>query len=201
MNTSNRNISAQQGIVLITSIVMLVMMSLIAISMIRLGTRHTLVVNNEQLRVEAEAAANYALDLMLNDSANLWDVYKGNGRVEQLNIGLDDMSAQSGAAIAVNVRNLQCRRIRILPNSDLIKFDGTMNYVSNTDASCFGGGQMQMTIVDTSSGTSGAGDSLCAEALYEAQAQTSDDRLLGANVLITQGVNVRRSVLQLDSCD
>lgn len=201
MNTSNRNLSAQQGIVLITSIVMLVMMSLIAITMIRLGTRHTQVVNNEQLRVEAEAAANYALDLVLNDSANTWKVYEGAGRIEKVNIGLDDMMAASTTAIDVTVHQLQCRRIRVLKNEELISSQGGMNFVSASNASCFGGGQNQMTIVDTGSGASSAGDSLCASALYEVRAQTSDARLLGANAVITQGVNVRRSVLELDSCD
>ncbi|MDX9886918.1 hypothetical protein [Thauera sp.] len=201
MNTSNRNISAQQGIVLITSIVMLVMMSLIAITMIRLGTRHTQVVNNEQLRVEAEAAANYALDLVLNDSANTWKVYEGAGRIEKVNIGLNDMVAASTTAIDVTVRQLQCKRIRVLKNEELISSQGGTNFVSAINASCFGGGQTQMTIVDTGSGASSSGDSLCASALYEVQAQTSDARLLGANAVITQGVNVRRSVLELDSCD
>ena len=201
MNTSNRNISAQQGIVLITSIVMLVMMSLIAITMIRLGTRHTQVVNNEQLRVEAEAAANYALDLVLNDSANTWKVYEGAGKIEKINIGLNDMVAASTTAIDVTVHQLQCRRIRVLKNEELISSQGGMNFVSASNASCFGGGQNQMTIVDTGSGASSSGDSLCASALYEVQAQTSDARLLSANVVITQGVNVMRSVLELDSCD
>ena len=203
MNTSNHRISAQRGIVLITSIVMLVMMSLIAITMIRLGTRHTQVVNNEQLRVEAEAAANYALDLVLNDSANTWKVYEGAGRIEKVNIGLDDMTAASTTAIDVTVNQLQCRRITVIPNNRLIDTDpvGGINFVSAANASCFGGGQTQMTIVDTSSGASSSGDSLCADALYEVRAQTSDARLLGANAVITQGVNVRRSVLELDSCD
>lgn len=201
MNTSIRRIPAQQGLVLISSIVMLVMMSLIAISMIRLGTRHTQVVNNEQLRVEAEAAANYALDLVLNDSANTWDVYEGAGRSEKVNIGLNDMTAASTTAIDVTVHQLQCRRIRVLKNEELISSQGGMNFVSASNASCFGGGQNQMTIVDTGSGASSSGDSLCASALYEVRAQTSDARLLGANVVITQGVNVMRSVLELDSCD
>lgn len=201
MNTSNRRVSTQQGIVLISSIVMLVLMSLIAISMIRLGTRHTQVVNNEQLRVEAEAAANYALDLMLNDSANFWDVYKGSGKELQVNIGLKDISADSGSAITVRVRNLKCRRIEIIPNSKLIQSNGTMNYVSETDAPCFGDDDPQIKIFDTSNPANSGDKSLCVNALYEAQAQTSDDGLLGADVLITQGVNVRRSVLDLSTCD
>ena len=191
----------QRGIVLISAIVMLVMMSLIAISMIRLGTRHTQVVNNEQLRMEGEAAANYALDLMLNDSANTWTAYKGAGKAEQVNIGLSDMSATSSAAIAVTLQELTCKRIRILQNQEFVKAKGGINYVAEGDASCFGSDPTQLTIVDSSASSSSAGESLCASALYEVQARTTDPRLLGANVEVTQGVEVRRSVLDLGTCD
>lgn len=192
---------SQRGIVLISGIVMLVMMTLIAISMVRLGTRHTQIVNNEQLRTEAESAATYALDLMLNDSATTWDVYKGAGKTEAVNIGLNDMSAASTAAIDVRLHDLTCRRVRIMKNSEFIKTNAGMNYISEADSSCFGGDTKQLTIVDTSSAASGEGDSLCATALFEVRAETNDPQLLEANVEMTQGVEVRRSVLNLGTCD
>ena len=192
---------SQRGIVLISGIVMLVMMTLIAISMIRLGTRHTQIVNNEQLRTEAESAATYALDLMLNDSATTWDVYREAGKTEAINIGLNDMSATSTAAIDVRLHDLTCRRVRIMKNSEFIKTNAGMNYISEADSSCFGGDTKQLTIVDTSSAASGEEASLCATALFEVRAETNDPQLLEANVEMTQGVEVRRSVLNLGTCD
>lgn len=200
----------QRGIVLISGIVMLVMMTLIAISMIRLGTRHTQIVNNEQLRTEAESAATYALDLMLNDSASTWDVYKAGGRIETINIGLNDMSANSTSAIDVRLRNLECKRVRIMMNAELLKKikveieDGEEReviFVPNENTSCWSGDDRPQPLVfDTSSEANPNEESLCAMALYEVRAETSAPQLLEANVTITQGVEVMRSLLDL-GCD
>ena len=193
--------SRQRGIVLIVGIVMLVMMTLVALTLIRLGTRHTQVVNNEQVRTEAEAAANYALDLMLNNSASTWTPYKGAGKVESINIGLSSTSATAADAIGVTLSNLTCRRIRVMENSEFIRSKTGFNYISDSDASCFGSSGNQVTIVDSSAPGSGGGDSLCAEVLFEIRARTNAPQLLDANVELTQGVQVRRSVVDMGTCD
>ncbi|MBS0545875.1 MAG: hypothetical protein JSR40_19310 [Proteobacteria bacterium] len=204
MNSHNiRPAATQRGIVLIVGVVMLLMMTLIALALIRLGTRHTQVANNEQVRTEAVSAASYILDLLLNDSANTWTVYKGAGKTVTVNLGLSNTSATSADAIGVTLHDLTCRSIRILPNSEFIKAGaaGGINYVSQADASCFGGDSKQLTIVDSSASSTASGDSLCAQVLFEVQARTNAPQLLDANVAMTQGITIRRSVMDLGTCD
>jgi hypothetical protein len=92
------------------------------------------------------------------------------------------------------VQNKGCKRARVLKNGELIKTSGTYKYVDPVDASCFGGGGTPLTIVDTTTLGSPSDDSLCANVLYDVQAEATDPRLLDAKVTSVQGVEVRRSI-------
>ena len=56
--------------------VMLLMLTLVAVGVIRMAGRHSQVVDNAQVRSEASAAGHYALDLVLNEPATTWDDLK-----------------------------------------------------------------------------------------------------------------------------
>jgi hypothetical protein len=184
----------ERGAVLMIGMVMLIMMMLIAVGVIRLSTRHTMVVNNEQLHSEATTASNYALDMVLNQPASQWTVYEGAGKTEFVNLGILAADNTEENSVEVKVTNMGCKRARILKNNELIKDAGTYKYVDAADTSCFGGGSTGLTIVDTTTLGTASNDSLCASVLYDVQAQATDPRLLGAQVTSVQGVEVRRSV-------
>ena len=184
----------QRGAVLMIGMVMLVMLMLIAVGVIRLSTRHTVVVNNEQLHSEATAASNYALDMVLNQPAKDWSIYEGAGKTELVNLGIVTTQNLDGNSVQVHVQNMGCKRARVLKNGELIKSSGTYKYVDAADASCFGGGGTPLTIVDTTTLGSPTDDSLCANVLYDVQAEATDPKLLDAKVTSVQGVEVRRSI-------
>jgi archaellum component FlaG (FlaF/FlaG flagellin family) len=185
--------------------VMLIMVLLVAMAVVRLTLRHTQVVNNEQVRAESEAAANYALDMVLNSPATTWDAYKGTGTTRYVNAGTITTVDTTEASVAVAVSGMTCRRSRIIKNSELIKSrvvgSETVAYVSAEDSSCFGGGGSPITIVNTDSTGTTSGNSLCATVLYQVQARTDDAKLLGASTTVVQGAEVRRSVDELGACD
>lgn len=180
---------------------MLLMLMLIAIGVIRLSMSHTQIINNEQVRSEANTAANYALDMVLNAPASTWDNYKGAGKQEYINLGTSAATDSTAVSIAVTVNKLSCKRLRVIKTSELIKKTGSVYYVAADDSSCFGRGGSPLTIIDpTTLGTTNA-DSVCATVLYDVQATASDPKLLGANSTVIQGVEARRGIDELGSCD
>lgn len=193
--------SMQSGAVLLMGIIMLLMVTLIALGVIRLSTRHTQVVNNEQVRSEAASAASYALDLVLNSPADTWDVYRGAGQTRSVNVGISASADSAADSIAVQVSGLHCVRSRLIKNGELVKSSGGVKYVAASDAACFGGGGTPLTIVDPTAIGSPNDDSLCAAVLYQVEGRTADDKLLGADAAVVQGVSVRRGIDELTTCD
>ncbi len=191
----------QSGVVLVIGMLLLVMTMLIAISIVRLSGRHTQVVNNEQVRTEAGVAANYALDLVMNEPATTWTDLKGStGRVEQVNLGTLASADTVAASVGVTVNNLVCKRARVIKNSELVKLSGGVSYVAAEDTSCFGGASNTgLTIIDTNAVGSASGNSNCGSVLYDMQATAADVKLLNASARVVQGVEVRTDISTLNS--
>ena len=189
----------QSGVVLMIGMVMLLMVSLVAVSVIRLSTRHTQVVGNEQVRTEAVAAANYALDTVLNQPYTTWDPYKAAGATAYVNLGTSKTADSTAVSAKVTVSKLECKRARVLKNAELIQKNAAgISYVAAMDVSCFGGGgSTGLTIVDPSKVGSPSDDSLCATVLYDMQAQADDPKLLNAAPVVQQGVEVRTDITAL----
>ncbi|KQW37918.1 PilX N-terminal domain-containing pilus assembly protein [Rhizobacter sp. Root404] len=194
--------SAQSGAVLMVGMVMLLMIMLVAVGVIRLTTRHTQIVSNEQVRSEAVSAANYALDAVLNQPYTTWDPYKNTGATTNVNLGTTKAADSADVSVNVTVKNLACKRSRVIKNAELYKKSGSVYYVAPVDSSCFGGGSPTgLTIVDPTAVGTASDDSLCATVLYEMQAQASDPKLLNATPIVQQGVEVRTDITALaDSC-
>ncbi len=194
--------SRQSGAVLLVGIVMLLMVLLVAVGVIRLSTQHTQIVGNEQVRSEATTAANYALDLVLNSPADTWDVYRGAGTTLPVNLGVVATADTAASSLDVRVSKLQCTRSRVVKNGELVKSTAAGTYyVSETDSPCFGGGGAPLTIVDPTALGAPNDDSLCAEVLYEVEAVASANQLLAAASTVRQGVEVRRAVHDVGTCD
>jgi glycerol-3-phosphate cytidylyltransferase-like family protein len=184
--------------VLLIGMVMLLMITLIAVGLIRMSTRHTQVVNNEQVRAEAVAATNYALDMVLNQPRTSWDVYVGAGKTEYVNMGTVQSADSAEVSVPVKVSALAMKRCRLIRKSELFKVVGKTNQVSAQDASCItGDSNDQVTIYDPTVLGSSTDKSYCATVLYELQAKPSTDaaddakQLLNATVTTVQGVEVR----------
>lgn len=193
--------SQQSGVVLMIGMVILLMLTLVSVGVVRLSTRHTQVVNNEQVRGEATAAANYALDMVLNEPATGWTDLAGvAGRVELVNMGVEKTVDSAEVSVSVTVRNLTCKRARIIKNSEFIKASGGMKYVDAADTSCFGGtSNTGLTIVDPTAVGSSTGDSNCGNVLYDMEAEAADAKLLNATAKVVQGVEVRTDITTLSS--
>jgi len=191
----------QSGMVLMIGMVMLLMLTLVAVGVIRMAGRHSQVVDNAQVRSEASAAGHYALDLVINEPATTWDDLKtASGRNIAVNLGSLNSVDSSANSVNVAVRNMTCKRARIIKNVELVKRSGGVSYVDPVDASCFGGGSNTgLTIVDPDAVGTPTGDSYCGTVLYEVQAQAADAKLLDATATVVQGVEVRTDIASLAS--
>jgi len=198
---SSRLRSRQSGMVLVVGMVMLLMLTLVAVGVIRMAGRHGQVVDNAQVRSEASAAGHYALDLVLNEPATTWDDLKtANGRAMAVNLGTLGSAEGRANSVNVTVANMTCKRARIIKNVELVKRSGSVSYVDPADASCFGGGSNTgLTIVDPDAVGSPTGDSNCGTVLYEVQARAADEKLLDATANVVQGVEVRTDIASLAS--
>jgi hypothetical protein len=190
----------QRGAVLMIGMVMLLMVMLIAVGAIRLATRHTQVVNNEQVRTEAVAAANYALDAVLTQpySSTTWNNYKGStGSTISVNLGRTQTADSSNGVpggVAVKVTNLTCKRGRVLSNSELFNSSGQVT--DPYDKTCiYQAPPAGLTIGANAS----SNQSLCGSALWEMQAQVNDPSLLAATAPVVAGVEVRILATDVDS--
>ena len=191
----------QSGMVLMIGMVMLLMLTLVAVGVIRMAGRHSQVVDNAQVRSEASVAGHYALDLVINEPATTWDDLKtASGRNIAVNLGSLNSVDSSANSVNVAVRNMTCKRARIIKNVELVKRSGGVSYVDPVDASCFGGGSNTgLTIVDPDAVGTPTGDSYCGTVLYEVQAQAADAKLLDATATVVQGVEVRTDIASLAS--
>ena len=70
--------AAQRGSVLLLSLFMLMVMTMLALSAIKMGTVNLRTINNMQMRSEAMGAAQHALDQVM--STNFTDDVAGTGR-------------------------------------------------------------------------------------------------------------------------
>lgn len=191
----------QAGVVLMIGMIMLLMVTLVAVGVVRLSLRHTQVVNNEQTRTEANAAADYALDLVLNSPATTWGPYKTDtGKALSINLGVTAQDDTTAVSTTVAVKKLACKRPRVLKNAELIAVTNGVAVVSNEDSSCWGGSShTNLTLVNTAAVGSSAGDSLCATVLYEMQAESHDAQQGSASATVIQGVEVRTDVTSVNN--
>jgi hypothetical protein len=184
----------QRGAVLLIGMVMLLMITMIAVGLIRLSTRHSQVVNNEQVRTESVAASNYALDIVLNQPLTQWGAYAGAGKLEYVNLGTVQSDDTTAVSVPVRVSNLAMKRCRRIMLTELITVVGGVNQVASENKGCIvQSSPDQATIVDTASTGTPNGKSYCAASLYEAQASSdsTDAKVLQATATLVQGVEVK----------
>lgn len=190
----------QQGAVLFVGLIMLILITLLAVSAIRLANTNLLVVGNEQFQKEAEDAANYHLDLALN--SNEFTARNVNRSAP--------LPAFSGAAVTpetnytVTVPPPKCKRYRYIKQNELLAkrtvtvtevvegvetaVEKVEDYVPIANVACFGGKSNDIMIIDPTTNTSG--NSLCATSLWEMTANVELPNA-SAKAQVAQGVEMR----------
>lgn len=195
-----RSRAPQRGAVLFVGLIMLILITLLAVSAIRLANTNLLVVGNEQFQKEAEDAANYHLDLALNSN-------EFTARNVARSVTLP---AFSGAAITpetsytITVPPPKCKRYRYIKQSELTakrtvtvnevidgvdtKVEKVEEYVPTDNVACYGGKPTDLLIIDPTTNLSG--NSLCATSLWEMTADTELPNA-SAKAQVVQGVEMR----------
>lgn len=182
--TSRRSFRHQSGVTLVVGLIMLVLMTLLAMSAMRLANTNLKVVGNEQFQNEAQAAAAYALDTLANQPTFAAD----NATTVTVNVGQADY--------AVAVTKPACKRYRTIPKSELVTINAGIPSINANDVPCFtGSSSSPLTISGGTVDTTGA--SLCAGTLWEVQATVSPATTgtdTGVSSVTTEGIEQRMTV-------
>ena len=169
----------QRGVTLLIGMIMLVLLTLLALSAFNTSNVNLRVVGNMQLRQEAQAAANQAIAEALSSAA-----FTNNPAVGTTPIYVDvnqDTTPDYTVTLTPN-----CLSSIPIPNKDL---DPDPN---SDDAKCFTGGGF-------GAGASGGTSSLCSNSTWDIQARAVDVANTGTDTTIHQGVAVRISVSEQDT--
>lgn len=167
----------QQGMTLLVSMIMLIVLTLLVVSAIRFGNVNLRIANNTQVKSEAAAAANVALEQVL-------DTAKAAANLDAVNVGGKSYTVKTGGATyTVNTSKPTCNLSRPVLNSELSPSDPN-------DLKCFESQDADKAI--TPSNTTTTAPSACNSQLWSVQADV-DDGSTGAKVTSVQGFQVRVS--------
>ncbi len=171
--------SRQRGATLIVSLIMLVLITLLAVSSFSLGKGNVQIVGNMQQRNQAFAAAQQAVATTISSTqftatpTNAIPVPCGG----VANTVCVSVNGDGGNDINVVVTPA-CDSIQPIPVTQL-------DFTNPNDAGCLIGASQQF-------GVSGASNnnSMCSNSVWDIQASATDN-LTGANFVVDQGVAVR----------
>lgn len=188
----------QQGAVLIVGLIMLLLVTLIAVAAIRMSTTHVQVVGNEQFKAEAVNAANYALDLVINNE-DFTEIDLSANPVT-VNVAGD---GDEGVSMVVQYSDPECSRYRFIKKSELVKRQesGTeyVYTVDEDDAGCITGvPSTGVTIVNAAVSGSIEDNSLCVTTLWDVSASVEDAQT-GASVTVNQGIEMRMEITEAEN--
>lgn len=179
----NNKGGGERGTVLLVGLVMLVLITLLAVSAARLVSTNLQIARNEQAVVEAETVANYELDVRLNSAEFIGAAATTVDAPAPADV---ITGAENPTSYSVSLSAPVCIRYRYLKKSELV--DADTSEVEPENLSCFGGSSSSgVTIVAASAMND---NSLCATSLWNmsATATASDS---GVNTTINQGVEVK----------
>ena len=182
---------SQRGTTLIIALIMLVLLTLFAVSSFNTANTNLKVVGNMQQKSEALNAAQQAIETVMStpqfiaNPANAVPVPCGSANTLCLDINGDSVADFTTTLIGPDYptgpHQPTCVTVRVIKNQELD--------VNNAeDLGCAAGQQAG------AAGVAGAmtGDSLCANTVWEIRARTVNSTG-GANSIVTQGVGVRVS--------
>lgn len=177
----------QSGMTLVIGMMMLVMMTLLALTSFNLGRGGYQVISNMQFQSEAASAAQMALETVvsnLNFSATPANVFASP--CSTANTICYDTNGDGHTDVQVSIGSRadpakpQCIAAKVIKNAslDLSKTD---------DLGCSTGASQSFGVAGAATG-----DSLCADSIWDVQAQAVDS-VTQARATITEGMSVRVS--------
>lgn len=170
-------------------LIMLVLMTLLAIAAFNIGSSQTMVVANAQYKNESVAAAQTAIDKVIN-SANFTQnpaaAITGSNCGTGTNVLCVDTNGDGIYDVTVNIANPTCITATAIPTSQL-------DFTKPDDLACSAG--TQQTFGTTGSTT---GNSLCANSSWEVDA-TATDTTTNTTAEVVQGVGVRIAATDMTS--
>lgn len=172
----NRSRAKQQGMTLVITLVMLLIIGLVALSSLSGSERNLQIAGNMQQRQEAMAASQAALELTLSSSAFIRDPLAAAASAIPVDLDGDGNADREVRLDPAPV----CLRVRAIKMAEL-------DPSASGDLACMGSSG-QVAGRDFSSAASG--DSLCGESLWNVSAAVAD-ATTGAQVRIHQGVAIR----------
>lgn len=169
--------SAQSGVTLVVSMIMLIVLTLLVVSAIRFGNINLKISQNMQAEAEAAAAAQVALEKMMADIADAPDI-------STLAAKPDQVTSTGGTSYKVSVTKPACVLSSNVQPAEL-------NYKDPEDQKCYGGGGGD--IILDSNGVPLSQPTECKKQQWEVQAGVNDAST-GVQLTMVQGASVRVSV-------
>lgn len=173
---------AQRGAVLLVALIMLVLLTLFAVSALNTGTANLKVVGNMQARSEATDAAKQAVETVL--STPRFITSPADAVLNPCAVANRLCTDVTGDGVADYITNLTpqptCISVRTIKSVEL-------NLALVADRQCAAGVAQQFGVAGAVSG-----DSLCGYMMWEITAETTAVAS-GAKATVTQGVGIRIS--------
>lgn len=161
----------EAGATLIVSLVMLVVLTLLVVAAIRSSTTNVRIANNTQVRTEASAAAQQAIEQVISDN------FTAAPAAQQVNV------ETAGVTYTVQVTRPSCDSTKGLANDELVATDPL-------DQVCMGSGLPQNTGIIDSDNHSGSVTNWCYKQQWDVSA-TATEPNSGVSVNQHQGVTLR----------
>ncbi len=177
----------QRGTVLLVSLILLVMMTLVAVSGIRLASSNLSVIGNEQFRSEAENIAHYELELALNaPDITALNVNRTTALPAFQQLDGSDVVTTAGNAYAITVPPPCWTRFRFRTYAELLELGG--GDILERHLSCVASSAMASDINIVTAAASNDNTN-CALALWEATANVAVEGS-GSNATWIQGIEL-----------
>lgn len=171
--------SRQRGATLVVALIFLVLMSLFAINAFMGSSTNLRVVGNMQVRQEAVAAAQDALEATISSTA--FALAPATVAAAPVNVDIDG-NGSTDYVVRITPQP-SCYRVMPIKNNQL-------NPNVAADRECIVSSLMRNSGIDTSEASVSSDDSLCASTEWNLRAQVTDNRT-GALVAVNQGVGIR----------
>jgi Tfp pilus assembly protein PilX len=177
-------LSSERGATLIVSLIMLLLITVLALSSFTLAKSNLQIVGNMQQRSQTFAAAQGAVAAVISSTqftSTPTDAIPPNA-VPAICAG-----GQNTTCASVNGDNTADITVTVTPTCDSIQPIPTtqLNYANPNDAGCLIGTQQSFGITGSSSN-----NSMCSNSVWDIQASATDT-LTGANYVVDEGVTVR----------
>jgi hypothetical protein len=166
----------QSGLALITALVMLMVLTMLVLAGINMTNVNTKVAYNTQVREEAQAATQQAIEQTISSAANFTAPLPAPATVAV------DINNDGAPDYQVTAATPSCIASTPIKQSQL-------DASSAQDIPCFGTSSLQNSGIV--GGTGSAGNSLCANTTWDVSASYSDPSGTGLNTTTHQGVNLR----------